>query len=130
MTFNIQTHLENMTPDQLERMEHVKRHQRQYNMEPRDDSILTYNYACGNIPDYLDNPKVIADELIIVDYIHKNSMYGRIIQDVMREIAAILKYKYKLNWNTTWELTRFYVPDMLKLYCMRIENIQLPILET
>lgn len=68
---------------------------------------------------------VVAKELVHVDFIYKNSNYSQIIEDVMREIAYHFKFKYNLDWNTTWEMTRFYVPEMLKMYCIRKYNLNL-----
>jgi len=126
MTFTINEHFEQMTEDQKHRLNTVKSKQLEYGMTPRADSILTYNYAMGNVPKYLDDPCIIAKELVIVDYIYKNTNYADIVEDVMREIAGFVKSYYKLDWNTTWEIVRFYVPDMLKFYCMRKNDIKLP----
>ena len=44
----------------------------------------------------------------------------------MREIANILHFKHKIEWKNAWEIVRFYVPDMLKMYCLRKSNLSLP----
>ena len=74
----------------------------------------------------MNDPSTIAKELIAVDYIFKNTNYGNIVEDVMREVAGHFRAKYKLNWNETWEITKFYVPDMLKLYCLKTHNLTIP----
>ena len=123
MPFNLSDHADKMTEEQLSKIDQVKEEQMKIGMQPRNDSILTYNYATGNVPEYLNSPFIIAHELKIVDYIYKNTDYGSIIEDVMREIANFIKRKYRLDWNTTWEMVRFYVPDMLKMYCIRKNNL-------
>lgn len=91
--------------------------QRQQGMEPRNDSILTYKYAAGELPD--DVPSSIATELVIVNTICQQTNYCNILEHVMRHIAAVLKNKHQLNWTDAWIVARFYVPSMLKLYCFR-----------
>ena len=127
MKFNLAEQSKNLTNDQLERIELVKKEQLKLGMTPRNDSILTYNFATDNVPDYLNKAETVAQELVIVDYIYNNTNYATIIEDVMREVAGHIRYKYRLDWNTTWEIVRFYVPDMLKLYCIRTGNIELPL---
>ena len=119
MKFNIAEHAANLTDDQKLKIDEVHKCQIHRGMTPRNDSILTYNYALGNVPDYLNDAETVAKELVAVDYIFKNTNYSAIIEDVMREVAHHLKYKYHLDWNTTWEIARFYVPEMLKLYCVK-----------
>lgn len=119
MKFNIAEHIADLTDEQKVKIDEVYECQKKIGMSPRADSLLTYNYAIGNVPDYLDNAESVANELVAVDYIFKNTNYSAIIEDVMREVAHNLKYKYHLDWNSTWEMTRFYVPDMLKLYCVK-----------
>tara|TARA_B100000475_G_C15029823_1_gene327531 strand:- start:69 stop:458 length:390 start_codon:yes stop_codon:yes gene_type:complete len=126
MTFNINEHIAQMTDEQKERLNAVKQKQLELGMNPRSDSILAYNYAIEKVPKYLDDSNIIAKELVIVDYIYKNTDYSEIIEDVMREVAGFVKHYYKLDWNTTWEIVRFYVPDMLKLYCIKKHNIKIP----
>ena len=127
MKFNLETRLSTLNEAQLSRIEDVRRAQATLGMTPRNDSILTYNYAIGDIPDYMDDPKVVAKELVIVDHIYANTNYATIIEDVMREIASFIHFKYKIDWTSTWEMVRFYVPDMLKLYCIRKYNLKFPI---
>lgn len=119
MKFNINDHMSTMTDDQKKKMENVHTCQELFGMTPRPDSLLTYNYSIGNVPDFLDNAETVGKELVSVDYIFKNTEYSDIIEDVMREVATHLKQRYRLDWNTTWEMTRFYVPEMLKLYCVK-----------
>lgn len=102
------------------KIELVHAAQRRLGMEPRDDSSLTFNYASGQLDD--DEtllPSTVANELFIVDHIHKTTNYATIIEDVMREVAEELRNKYRLSWSDTWEIVRFYVPTMLKLYCIK-----------
>lgn len=85
-------------------------------MQPRDDSILTFNYGIG-IAD--GPPSAIASELVVVDRIHKTTPYPHIIEQVLREIANHVRHKYRIPWKETWDIVRFYGPTMLKLYCKK-----------
>lgn len=127
MTFNLDEHMQNLNEDQVEKIKTIQRTQRELGMTPRNDSILTYNFALGNVPDFMNDSNVIAQELVIVNHIHTTTNYSQIIESVMREIAQHVHFKYKLDWNTTWDIVKFYVPDMLKLYCVRTQNITFPI---
>ena len=126
MGFNIDEHWNDLTDDEKTRIETVQTIQKNIGMQPRKDSILTYNYAKNNVPDYLNDPNAVANELKVVDYIYQNSNYGSIIEEVMREVAGHIRFKYRLDWNTTWEIVKFYVPDMLKLYCIKSHNLTIP----
>ena len=93
--------------------------QRLKGMEPRKDSQLTFKYAIDDSS--VDVPSSIANELVIVDMICQKTFYCAIIEYVMRIIAFKIKRKYtNLTWTDTWDITRFYVPSMLKLYCVRL----------
>lgn len=125
MPFDLTDAINTLSPSKrdlaLQRVEWVHSAQRQYGMEPRNDSMLTYKYAIGNEED--DLPSSIAKELVFVDQLYKKTEYGRIIEDVLRGIAESMKSKYKLPWTETWEIVRFYGPTMLKLYCLTHSNI-------
>ena len=120
-TFNIHTAPAQLTDAERniaeQRINMIYAAQRQQGMEPRDDSILTYKYGIGELHD--DVPSSIATELVLVDKICKNTMYCEVLQHVMRCIAQRLRKKHRLNWTDAWEVTRFYVPSMLKLYYYR-----------
>jgi len=98
--------------------------QKSYGMTPRDDSILTQKYANKQIE---GPPEDIAKELFCVDYIYCNTIYGEIIEEYMRCLASLIKQKYKLSWNDTWEIVKFYGPDSLKLICVTNSNIRIPL---
>lgn len=98
------------------RVSQVHAAQRLQGMQPRNDSLLTFRYAVGEIEDI---PSAIANELVIVDKIHKNTRYCELIEHVMRIIAFKLKTKYNMTWTDAWTVTRFYVPSMLKFYCIK-----------
>lgn len=119
MGFNLAEHMKDLNENQLKKIEIVRENQKKLGMTPRNDSILTYNFAIGDVPDYLNDPDRVAEELVMVNYIHEKTNYANIIEDVMREIANHIHFKYKLDWNSTWDIVRFYVPDMLKLYCVK-----------
>lgn len=98
------------------RVSQVHAAQRLQGMRPRNDSLLTFRFAVGEVEDI---PSAIANELVIVDRIHKNTRYCELIEHVMRIIALNVKTKYTLTWTDAWTVTRFYVPSMLKLYCIK-----------
>ena len=106
-----------------ERMCELENLQRSYGMEPRKDSYLSKMYA-NNETDLsaLD----VVKELISVDYIYKNTLYGETIEDYMRELAQLIKENYKLSWNQTWEIVKFYGPDSLKLMSIISTNTSIP----
>ena len=109
---------EDQRPSVVQRLELVYAAQRRLGMEPRNDSQLTWKYAVGELEED-DVPSAIASELVIVDALYKNTEYGTIVEDTMREVADHIKKKYRLSWTDAWEITRFYVPSMLKLYCAK-----------
>ena len=126
MVFSVNAAIENLPPDAredaIQKVELVHAAQRRLGMEPRDDSYLTFNYACGEL-DRDDSsayvPSTIANELFIVDRIHKETTYSHILEDAMREIAHVIRAQYRLDWVTTWEIVRFYGPTLIKLYCFK-----------
>lgn len=97
----------------------VQNIQKSWGMEPRNDSKLTVSYALGTCEDEYPTPHDVAHELMFTDRIYKFTLYGQIIEDVMREVAGFIKRKYKIPWTGTWKIVRFYVPPMLKFYLMR-----------
>jgi len=107
------------------RREHVRAAQRQLNMTPRDDSRLTELFANGQLPPYM-SAEVVARELMCTDFIYKNTLYGEVIQDYMRAVAGSLRDTYKLSWDATWNITRFYAPIALKLMCVSSSGIRVP----
>ena len=125
MVFNIHDKMSELSEAELGRVDEVRQMQIKFGMEPRDDSILTYRYAIGDVPDYLNSSESVAKELVIVDYIFKNSNYGQIIEEVMREVAGFIHFKHKLDWVSAWDITRFYVPDMLKMYMIKKHGIDI-----
>lgn len=127
MPFSVDSSIRDLTPTFQQRANHRMQElyakQGELGMEPRDDSKLSFLYATGEIEDSVE---MVARELCSVDYIHKNTEYNTMIEEVMREIAGQCKKKYGLSWTDTWEIVRFYVPTMLKLYCVRIGNLHIP----
>jgi len=102
-----------------DRLQCVMNAQKRLGMNPREDSTLTYRFAVGEAPEYMNDPLRVARELVIVDRIYKHTTYGLIIQDVMRGIAYYLKEQYSISWTQAWDVTRFYAPTMLKMYCVK-----------
>ena len=126
MPFNLTEAVNALPADErtcaLNKIDLVRNAQRLLGMEPRNDSQLTFNYACGLLEED-DVPSAIANELVIVDKIYQSSPYAYIIEDVLREIAEHFKKKYGLPWPETWEMVRFYGPTMLKMYCIKTMQI-------
>jgi hypothetical protein len=112
-----------MINDYQDRINQVTNLQKKYGMEPRDDSILTKKFANGNTTLTAEE---VAKELVCVDFIYKNTLYGEFIEDYMRELASLIKCKYKLSWDDTWELARFYGPTSLKLMCLISSQQNIP----
>ena len=98
-----------------ERIRCVHELQRQMNMEPRKDSRLTHQYANAEI-DW--DATQVANELVAVDFIYKNTLYGEFIEEYMRSLANIIRAEYHIPWGDTWEIVRFYAPTALKLQCL------------
>ena len=105
------------------RVQEVHGWQRYYNMEPRGDSHLTRLYAEGKVDLH---PAEVARELMATDFIFKNTLYGEIIEDFMREVAARVRRTYRLSWKATWDVVRVYAPPMLKLICLMQSGVRIP----
>lgn len=126
MVFSVNAAIENLPPEArenaIQKVELVHAAQRRLGMEPRDDSYLTFNYASGEL-DRDDSsayvPSTIANELFIVDRIHKETTYSQILEDTMRELAHDIRTQYRLDWVTTWDIVRFYGPTLIKLHCFK-----------
>ena len=90
--------------------------QRHYGMEPRDDSKLTGLYASGQLCGM--GPDEVARELVATDALYQTTLYGEVIEDVLRGMADRLRREHPgLTWTQTWTLVRFYGPIALKLLC-------------
>jgi len=128
MSFSVETKLsENKMSENYNRLamrvSAVHSAQRQLGMEPRDDSRLTYLYANGEEMNGLP-PSTVAHELVVVNKIYENTQYQYIIEDVMRELALHLKKKYRLSWTVAWEIVKFYGPTLIKLYSVKLNELQ------
>ena len=119
--FSIQQKLSSLPDEERalaeRRIRMVHAAQQRIGMVPRDDSQLTYKYAIGELED--DVPSSIANELLIVDKLHKETPYGNILEPALRELASKLKTAHRITWTDTWTIVRFYGPTMLKLYCAK-----------
>lgn len=105
--------------DVADRREQVQSIQMSLGMQPRLDSHLTEQYANGECDALYSDADTVAKELIIVDHIFQTTLYGEIIEEVMRRVAGWMKTTYKhLSWTAVWKIVRFYVPTMLKLHCL------------
>lgn len=102
------------------RVNEVHALQRRFGMEPRDDSTLTLSYATGKISNA--TALEVTKELVIVDRIHKKTSYAAVLEEVMRKITYFLKERYPhISWTDMWSISRFYIPEMVKLYCIRMQ---------
>ena len=103
----------------MRRIQTVQAAQRRLGMEPRNDSRLTFNYAVGLLEDAEDIPSAVANELVVVDRIFRETNYSSIVEAVLREIAAQVKQRYRISWTDTWDIVRFYGPVLVKLHCIK-----------
>ena len=97
--------------------------QRTYGMEPRDDSRLTQLFADGHIH---MPPDQIARELMATDFIYKHTLYGDLIEEFLRSVAARVRREYRTSWKATWNIVRFYGPVALKLICLQMAHVGIP----
>ena len=100
--------------------------QRHYRMEPRMDSKLTGLFAAGQLAPHV-TADVIARELVATDYVYKSTLYGELIEEFMRGVAARLRAVYpNLSWPATWHIVRFYGPIALRLMCLSATGLRIP----
>lgn len=93
--------------------------QRRLGMSPRADSQLTNRYAAGTCDPEYDTAEAVAEELVVVHHIYMTTLYGDIIEEVMRQIARWLKRRYRrVTWTQIWQIVRVHVPTMLKVHCL------------
>ena len=118
------------TPEEMLRLEILHAHQRYIGMHPRRDSRLSIDYAKGNVHWMYTHPMVVAEELYIIDDLYRSTLYGNIIEEVMRLVAAHYKDKYNASWSETWRIVRFHVPLMLKMYCIEVFQKRVPAFDT
>lgn len=98
--------------------------QRHYNMEPRDDSKLTQLFADGVVRWPAD---MVARELLATDFVYRHTLYGEIIEEFLRGVAARLRAAHRgLSWTATWDIVRFYGPIGLKLMCLQSACLVVP----
>lgn len=97
--------------------------QREMGMVPRGDSHLTEQFAQGTCDPEYCSAAVVAKELVMVHFIHTETLYGQIIEDVMRHVARWFHDDWHLTWTDAWTIVRRYVPSMLKFHCMRMAGM-------
>ena len=104
-----------------ERVDAVHAAQRARGMEPRGDSRLTQLFADGVADAVYASADDVAHELCVVDHIFRTTLYGEIIEDVMRRVAHELREATgrRLSWPDTWQVVRAHVPTLLKLHSLR-----------
>ena len=112
--------------DRAQRIALVHSYQRHLNMEPRSDSQLTELFAQGALDGRMTADQV-ARELLATDFVYKHTLYGDVIEDVLRRIAARLRKRHRgLSWTATWTIVRFYGPMALKLMCLSSAGLRIP----
>jgi hypothetical protein len=99
--------------------------QRYYGMEPRQDSRLTQlysSYQTGSM-----GPDEVARELVAADFLHKQTLYGSLLEAFMRRVADEVRRRHPtLSWTATWEIVRFYAPIALKLMAVGSSGLRIP----
>ena len=105
------------------RTEEVHAWQRNYNMEPRDDSKLTVLYAEGNLS---MSAAEVARELMATEFVYRNTLYGELIERFMRCVAKRIHDTYRISWTATWAVVRFYAPNALKLMSISATGAYIP----
>ena len=94
--------------------------QQEMGMQPRSDSRLTEMYARGEADPEYWNAHVVAHELVMVDRIHRETIYGAILEQYLRYLAdASHRAHPRIPWSELWRIVRFYGTPMLKLYALR-----------
>lgn len=106
-------------------MNEIHELQKKVGMNPREDSRLTRQYAEGCADPEFASVQDVVHELYIVDGIFRTTLYGEVIEDVMRRVADQLRERYRVTWTVAWDIVRFYVPTMLKLHMLRRSGVQL-----
>lgn len=106
-----------------QRVNEVVEFQKKFGMEPRTDSYLTKMYG-NKETEY--SAEEVAKELVCVNYIFTNTLYGELQEDYMRQLAKLLKNKYNLTWTSAWEIVKYYGPISLKLLCLTSSNEHIP----
>ena len=109
----------------LSRIDDIAKLQEKNGMTSRDDSLLTWKHV-NRFSKTSPNDITIAKELVAVDYVHKNTKYSQLIEEVMRLVASELVQKENFQWGDAYKLSRKYIPDMIKLYCLFKEQQQIP----
>ncbi len=106
-----------------QRVNKVMEYQKKFGMEPRTDSYLTKMYG-NQETEY--SAEEVAKELVCVDYIFKNTLYGEFQEDYMRELAKLVKNKYMISWTDAWDIVKYYGPISLKLMCLISAKEKIP----
>lgn len=107
---------------EFRRVREVQTHQRVHGMHPRDDSALTLMYARQELDaEVFPSASTVAEELVIVDHIYQTTLYGELLEGVMRLIKAKAHRMYPaIPVPQLWAIVRLYVPTFLKLHCLHV----------
>lgn len=104
------------------RVREVQTHQRVHGMAPRDDSALTLLYARQELDvELFPGAAAVAEELVVVDHIYQTTLYGELLEGVMRVVKARAHRMYPaIPVPQLWAIVRLYVPTFLKLHCLHV----------
>ena len=91
-----------------ERIRLVHEWQQVYNMEPRADSK---HRDVREWPSREHGADQVARELMATDYLYKHTLYGDLIEEFLRRVAAVVREQHGLSWTATWNVARFYGAD-------------------
>lgn len=110
------------TDAEARRVREVHLHQRIRGMDPRDDSALTLMYARRGLdPALFPGAPAVAEELVVVNHIYQTTLYGELLEGVMRVVKARAHRMYPaIPVPQLWAIVRLYVPTFLKLHCLHV----------
>lgn len=102
--------------------EDVETWQRAYGMEPRGDSRLTEKFVRGEVAWPADE---VARELVCTDYLYQTTLYGELLEEYLRLVAARVN-AMGVPWKATWKIVTFYGPLSLKCMCLDACGVRFP----
>ena len=122
MAPSVDAFLATATDVEVRRVREVQTHQRVRGMDARDDSALTLMYARQELDaELFPSASTVAEELVIVDHIYQTTLYGELLEGVMRLIKAKAHRMYPaIPVPQLWAIVRLYVPTFLKLHCLHV----------
>lgn len=120
--FSCSLEFEALSPDAkteyTKKFDEVKRLMEHTNYSIRDDSRLVFKFCTHELPATVTAENV-AHELMCIQYICDNFGYHTISEEVLREMASILRDRYNLSWSQVWNLLHMFGCDAIKYACMK-----------